>query len=91
MCLLLPHRKCEGHFYRRSTQAAPLRAQEPKGQLTCSNHARMTVTSEKCKGKITLSGYEVQCDLRFFCWDWVVLAGVSWYPVVLHQYAEPGI
>lgn len=60
-------------------------------RATCSNHARMTLMSEQCKGKITLSGYEVQNDLRFFCLDWMDLGGVFWYLVVLHQYAEPGI
>lgn len=33
--------------------------------------------SEKHEGKITLSGYEVQCDLRFF-----LFGLVFWYPVV---------
>lgn len=44
-------------------------------RATCSNHARLTVMLEKHKGEITLSGYEVQYDLRFFWLDWVDLAG----------------
>lgn len=41
----------------------------------CSNHDRMTVMSEKHKGKISLSGYEVLCDLRGFLFG---LGGFGW-------------
>lgn len=37
-------------------------------RATCSNPARITVTSERRKMEITLRGYEVQCCLGFFVW-----------------------
>lgn len=37
-------------------------------RATCGNPARTTVTSERRKMEITLSGYEVQCCLGFFVW-----------------------